>query len=175
MDIFNMTDGLGVWMQGPVGKSDLYICICTIHWWRIKISRRLPSDSYEMASLNSGSKVREPFLGFFEKRRQSVHFKVEDFRAVDIVAHSIRVSFERATEMEESGCISKLGHLLLLHISGQSIFYCISRLMGSVLSDFCLCACWDDSDWFLCKGMQPNTESKHVIWWQMAQQLQLQL
>ena len=56
-----------------------------------------------MASLNSGSKVQEPFLGFFEKRRQLVHFKVEDFRAVDIVAHSIRVSFERATEMEESG------------------------------------------------------------------------
>ena len=26
MDIFNMTDGLGVWMQGPLGKSYLYIC-----------------------------------------------------------------------------------------------------------------------------------------------------
>ena len=88
--------------------------------------------------------MQEPFLGFFEKRRQLVHFKVEDFRAVDIVAHSIRVSFERATEMGgkwSRRCISKLGHLLLLHISGQSIFYCISRLMGSVLSDFCLCAC----------------------------------
>ena len=173
MDIFNRWRMVWVFeCKDPwVKVTDIYVMYNTL----VKNQDQSAISFWFLFSLNSGSKVQEPFLGFFEKRRQSVHFKVEDFRAVDIVAHSIRVSFERATEIKESGCISKLGHLLLLHISGQSIFYCISRLMGSVLSDFCLCACWDDSDWFLCKGMQPNTESKHVIWWQMAQQLQLQL
>ena len=33
MDIFNMTDGLGVWMQGPLGKSYLYICNVQFFFW----------------------------------------------------------------------------------------------------------------------------------------------
>ena len=63
-------------------------------------------------------------FGFLWKKRQLVHFKDEDFRAVGIVTDSICVSFDKATEMEEretvdasqnweseseSGCISNLG------------------------------------------------------------------